>query len=136
MSMTMLTALVYAVSQRQSKIDAAELNKAREEGYKSGVSRTNADYYEKQYKELDEKVHAFEKASGLTIQYGWSKPEKVGAIVKLLLDGQAPLKRILDTAKYNLTKTDDLKTEIEKQIKVLESALANQPVEDSEADDE
>jgi hypothetical protein len=72
---------------------------------------------------LKEKVEAFEKASGLGIQWGWQKPGKVGAIVKLLLDGEAPLKRILDTAKYNLSRTEDLKTEIEKQIKVLESAM-------------
>lgn len=127
MSMTMLTALVYAVSQRQTKADAAALNQARDEGYKSGVSRANADYYEKQYKQLNEKVQAYEKASGLDIEYGWKKPDKVGAIVKLLLDGNAGLKRILDTAKYNLSKTDDLKAEIEKQIKVIEASMVGNP---------
>ena len=75
---------------------------------------------------------AYEKASGLTIQYGWQKPDKIGAIVKLIMDGNAPIKRILDTAKYNLSKTEDLKVEIEKQIKVLESTLVGQKAEDEE----
>ena len=132
MSMTMLTALAYAIDQRNKRADDAALNKARNEGYQEGVKRTNSDYFEKQYKELKEKVEAFEKASGLNIQYGWNKPGKIGAIVKLIVDGNAPLKRILDTAKYNLSKTEDLKTEIEKQIKVLESALVGQPAEESD----
>jgi hypothetical protein len=79
MSLTMLTALIYAVANRQNKADAAALNAARDEGYKQGVSRTNADYYEKQYKELEEKVDAFDKASGLNIRYGlwWDREDWV-----------------------------------------------------------
>jgi hypothetical protein len=134
MSITMLTALVYAVKERASRADEAALRAARDEGYKQGAERTNAAYYEKQYNELHDKVASFEKASGLNIQYGWQKPGKIGTIVKMLLDGAAPLKHILDTAKYNLSKTEDLKKEIEKQIKVLEAAMDNQPapVEDEE----
>jgi hypothetical protein len=120
----MLTALIYAVNQRSTRADEAALRQARDEGYKEGVKCTNANNYEKQYRELHDKIAAFEKTSGLNIQYGWSKPEKVGVIVKMLLDGDAPLKRILETAKYNLSKTVDLKTEIEKQIVVLETALS------------
>ena len=53
---------------------------------------------------------AFEKASGLNIQYGWGKPERIGEIVKLIIEAEThPLKRILDTAKYNFSKTEDLK---------------------------
>jgi hypothetical protein len=109
---------------RQAIIGEAALKAARDEGYKQGSARTQDAYYEKHYKELYDKVEAFEKASGLNIQYGWQKPDKIGEIVKILLDGNAPLKRILDTAKYNLSKTEDLKTEIEKQIKILESTMA------------
>jgi hypothetical protein len=127
MSITMLTALIYAVNNRQTKMDEKALNAARDEGYKQGVARTNADYYEQQYKELSDKVDLFEKASGLQIKYGWRKPEKVGAIVNLLLEGNIGLKKILDTAKYTLSRTEDLKVEIEKQVKVLESAMAGQP---------
>jgi hypothetical protein len=134
MSMTMLTALAYAIQQKHVKQDEAALNKARNEGYEQGSKRTDGEYWRKSYEELRVKVEAFEKASGLNVQYGWSKPEKIGSIVKLILDGNAPLKRILDTAKYNLSKTEDLKTEIEKQIKVLEATLVGQPAE--ETDDE
>jgi len=128
----MLTALLYAVQNRQNKADAAALNAARDKGYKEGSSRTQDAYYEKQYKELDEKVQSFEKASGLNIKYGWNKPEKIGEVVKILLNGNAPLKRILDTAKYNLTKTEDLKNEIEKQIKILENSLVGVPQDEEE----
>ena len=123
MSMTMFTALIYAVGKRQSKIDERALNEARNAGYKEGAARTNADYYEKLYKELQEKVKKFENAAGLNIEYGWNI-EKIGETVKMLMDGDAPLKRILDTAKYNLRKTEDLKVEMERQIKVLESAMS------------
>lgn len=132
MSITMLTALLYAIQTKHLKIDAAVINKAKDEGYKEGSARTQDAYYEKQYTELHDKVEAFEKASGLNIQYGWQKPDKIGAVVKVLLDGNAPLKRILETAKYNLSKTEDLKTEIEKQIKVLESAIVGSPQEEEE----
>ena len=132
MSITMLTALIYAVSNRQSKADDAALRTAKDEGYKQGSARTQDAYYEKQYTELHEKVEAFEKASGLNIQYGWQKPEKIGEVVKLLLDGNAHLKRLLDTAKYNLNKTEDLKTEIEKQIKVLENVMVGSPQKEDE----
>jgi hypothetical protein len=132
MSITMFTALAYALNQRQTKADDAALNKARNEGYQDGLKSTHGAYYEDQYNKLIEKIRAYEKASGLEIQYGWQKPEKVGAIVKLIMEGEAPLKRILDTAKYNLSKTEDLKTEIGKQIKVLESAMAGVPQKDEE----
>ena len=132
MSITMLTALLYAVSNRQNKADAVALNAARDDGYKQGSARTQDHFYEKQYTELHDKVMAFEKSAGLNIQYGWQKPEKIGAVVKLILDGNVPLKRILDTAKYNLSKTEDLKIEIEKQIKVLENVMVGSPQEEEE----
>jgi hypothetical protein len=134
MSLTFLTAIAYAIQHRQDKLDSAALTAARDEGYKQGVDRSGSGFWEKEHKELQESVDAFEKASGLNIRRGWQKPEKVGAIVKLLLQGEAPLKRILDTAKYNLSKTEDLKIEIEKQIKVLESAMAGAPQPTDEED--
>ena len=132
MSITFLTALLYAVEHRQSKADEKALNDAKNEGYKQGSARTSDAYWEKEYTALRDKVEAFEKASGLNIQYGWQKPDKIGAVVKMLLDGNAPLKRILDTAKYNLSKTEDLKNEIEKQIKILESTMVGAPKEEEE----
>jgi hypothetical protein len=124
MSLTFLTAIAYAIQHRQDKVDEAAIRAARDEGYKQGSARSKDVYWEKEHKDLKEKVDAFEKASGLNIQWGWSKPEKVGAIVKLLLDSEAPLRQILQTAKYNLSKTEDLKAEMERQIKVIESAMA------------
>lgn len=132
MDITMLTALAYAINQRGTRADTEALNKARDEGYKQGSERTQSAYWEKTYNELHEKTQAFEKASGLNIEYGWQKPDKIGSIVKMIMDGDAPLKRILDTAKYNLSMTEDLKIEIEKQIKVLESAMYGSPQTEDE----
>jgi hypothetical protein len=132
MSITMLTALMYALGNRQTKDMDKAIREARDEGYKQGSARAQDAYYEKQYKELDEKVQSFEKASGLNIKYGWNKPEKIGEVVKILLNGNAPLNKILDTAKYNLSKTEDLKNEIEKQIKILENSLVGVPQDEEE----
>jgi hypothetical protein len=134
MSITMLTALAYAINQRGAKVDAAALNKARDEGYQLGSRRTDAEHWHELYDKLYEKVRAFDEASGLQITFGWQKPDKIGSIVKLLLDGNAPFKRILDTAKYNLSKTEDLKIEIEKQIKVLEAAMVGTAEKEDEQD--
>jgi hypothetical protein len=132
MNITMLTALAYAIQQKGTKLDQQALDKARNDGYKQGCQRTNAAYYEDQYNKLLDSVRAYEKASGLSIQYGWGKPSRIGEIVKMIMNHDAPLKRILDTAKYNLSKTEDLKTEIERQIKVLESAMVGQKTEGEE----
>jgi hypothetical protein len=123
MSMTMLTALVYAVSQRQSKADIAALQKAHDEGYDSGKKSTHHQDYEKYYKELREKIDAFEKASGLSIQYGWEKPEKLGKAVRVLLDGDAEISRLLQQAKYGVQSAERLKESLEKHVQILESVV-------------
>jgi hypothetical protein len=115
-------------------VDEAALKAERDRGYKEGSNRSGVDYWEKEYRELKETMDAFEKTSSIEIRHGWHKPEKIGAVVKLLLDGDAPLKRIMDTAKYNLQKTEDLKAVIEKQINVLEAAMAGAPQPEDEDD--
>ena len=72
----MLTALAYAINQRGTKADESALSKARNEGYQNGLKSTHGAYYEDQYNKLVDKVVAFEKASGLNIQYGWAKPDR------------------------------------------------------------
>jgi hypothetical protein len=57
-------------------------------------------------------------------------------MVRLLLDGEAPLKRLLDTAKYNLSETERLKEVMKKQIAVLESAMSGTPQPKEEEGDE
>lgn len=131
LDMRMFTAICYAVDQRNARADAAALSKARDEGYKSGVKSTHGAWYEDQYNKMMTTITAFEKASGLNIQCS-RVPERIGEVVKLIINGDAPLKRLLDTAQYNLTKTEDLKVEIEKQIKVLEAAMKNEKLQDDE----
>ena len=50
------------------------------------------------------------------------------------MEGDAPLKRILDTAQYNLSKTEELKKDIEKHIEILNKAMGTYAAEnDTEA---
>jgi len=123
MSITMLTALVYAVSQRQSKVDAAALKAARDEGFQSGRSTIHQNDYEKYYHELKEKVESFEKASGLEIRYGWQQPDKIGSTVRILLDGNAGIRSVLDHAKWGVSQTERIKAQLEKQVAILEKAM-------------
>jgi hypothetical protein len=132
MSITMLTALLYNIDHSHKMADKRILDAEYSRGYEHGAKRDYDKGWESNFKDLQERVRLYEEASGLNIQYGWQKAEKIGAVVKILLDGNAPLKRILDTAKYNLSKTEDLKNEIEKQIKILEGTMVGAPQEEGE----
>jgi len=134
MSITMLTALIYAVSNCQSKADEAALNKARDDGYKEGVSRVQTDHYEEYYKELKEKVDAYEKASGLLISYGWTQSEKIGKVVRMLMDGKANIKTVLEQAKYGVGHAERIRETLQKQVDVLQAAFDGIP--QKEDDDE
>jgi pyruvate/2-oxoacid:ferredoxin oxidoreductase alpha subunit len=134
MSITMLTALIYAVSNCQSKADEAALNKARDDGYKEGVSRVQTDHYEEYYKELKEKVDAYEKASGLLISYGWTQSEKIGKVVRMLMDGKANIKTVLEQARYGVGHAERIRETLQKQVEVLQAAFDGIP--QKEDDDE
>lgn len=123
MSMTMLTALIYATANKQTKADDAALRAARDEGYKQGVSRTNSDYYEKVYKSLQEQVHAFEDASGLQIEYGWPEKEKIGGIVNQILSGSKNLQSLLNDVNFSIRNADRLKDTLEAHAKELQTVI-------------
>ena len=123
MSMTMLTALIYATANKQTKADEAALRVARDEGYKQGVSRTNSDYFEKVYKSLQEQVHAFEDASGLQIEYGWPEKEKIGGIVKQILSGSKNLQSLLNDVNFSIRNADRLKDTLEAHAKELQTVI-------------
>lgn len=83
-----------AIFRRAYEQSADEAEKAKiksaafEEGYKAG---REANRESKQLQELQDKVRAFEEASGLHIQYGWESPRKIGEAVKRVLSEQTPL---------------------------------------------
>lgn len=138
LDMKMFTAIIYAVNQRLTRADTAALEKAKAEGYKQGkesISRYGQDW-EKQYRELQEKVDAFDKASGLNIRYGWGKTEKIGRAVQLLLDGDRDIKDMLRHLEYACTRFADTKESIEKQMEVVKQYLAGQTMPITNADDE
>jgi len=126
MSMTMLTALAYAINQRQSKVDEAALRAAKDAGYKEGSARTQSQYWQDTYKELSEKVEVYEKASGLQIKHGWQNQEKVGEAVKLLLAGNKALNPLVRTLEYCSGEITRLKEALDEQIKNTKSVMALQ----------
>jgi hypothetical protein len=78
LSITMLTALAYAIDQKHKRATKFDLDKARNAGYQEGLKSTSHKWYQEQYEKIDERVKKFEEASGLSIQYGIQPPEKIG----------------------------------------------------------
>jgi hypothetical protein len=80
----------------EQKADTTEVEAARraglEEGEKRGeqFGRNRADRDANDLKTLRERVHAFEAASGLSIERGWEGGEKIGKAVRAVLDGYDP----------------------------------------------
>ena len=130
MSMTMFTAIAYALNRKQSKADEAILRKEREEGYKEGVKRSGSDFYERSYTTLQEKMKEFEEGSGLNIEYGWDKPYKIGQIVRSILSGDKNLKSALRDIEYSIKQAERLKSTLEEQAKELESVIIVQEASD------
>lgn len=99
MSMTMLTALLYAVSKVNSRADEKALREARDDGYKQGLQR-GGDFAER-FRNLEERVREFEKHSGLNIQYASDKTiPAMGAAVQAFMRGGAEVKRILGDLRF------------------------------------
>ncbi len=66
----------------------AQVAKAELVGFERGKGtspETEAERELKRLHELEERVTAFERASGLTIQYGWTDAEKIGEAVQSVL---------------------------------------------------
>lgn len=123
LDMRMFTAITYAISSRQSKIDEVTLRKERDAGYQEGVKRSGIDRYETLYTDLQARITAFEKASGLSIQHGWNKPEKIGAAVRTLMEAESEVQRVMNQLKRGVEDADRLKGALKKHVEILESAL-------------
>ena len=127
----MLTALLYAVQTKHLKLDASALNAERDKGYAEGLSQSQDGTYEKAYRELRERVQAFEEASGVDVQYGW-KVEKIGEAVRAIMSGDSEIKRLLSQARYGVQSAERLKTELQNHADILESVLSKLPQEKDE----
>jgi len=129
MDRRMLTALAYAIDQKHKRATKSDLDKARNEGYQSGVKSTSYDWYKKQYDKITEQVEKFEEASGLSIRYGSTPPEKIGSLVNAILKGEAQLERLLRDVRYSLKHTDQLKETLEEQAKTIEDFITEKKEE-------
>jgi hypothetical protein len=123
MSITMLTALLYNLDHSHKMVDKAALDAEYSRGYEQGAKRDYDKSWESNFRSLQEHVHKFEQASGLKIEYGWQS-EKIGGMVRLLLDGNAEIDRVLNQSKWGLRQAESNKQALEKQIAILEQVKA------------
>lgn len=123
MDMRMFTAICYAISSRQKRADEAALKAARDEGYKEGVHRSGSDKWEQYYNELREKVEAFEKSSGIYIQYNRGKIENIGEAVQLLMSGDSSLNQELRHFEYAVRCANDTAKTITESVRNFRSVL-------------
>lgn len=105
------------------------IDDARELGIKKGEMESKRELAH--LKEMKEGIKLFEEASGIDISRGWGnywgsrKPDKIGEIVKMILEGD--VNRIEDRLRMLKTNVDDIAATITKQLEVL---IKNKPVEE------
>lgn len=132
MSITMLTALAYAIDQKHKRENKSDLDKARNEGYQQGLKSTNHHWYQEQYDKMDKRVKEFEDASGLSIRYGSTPPAKIGGIVSAILSGNTKLDSLLRDVNYSLRSTEKLKETLEQQAKELQEFIAGREKDEND----
>lgn len=70
----------------------------------------------KNHNELYARVKKFEEASGVSIRYGWEKPEKIGEAVRYVLHGEMPVGKL----KQVMSWVDQVRESGNKLLKELE----------------
>lgn len=124
MDRRMLTALAYAIDQKHKRANKSDLDKARNEGYQSGLKTSNYQWYSDQYEKLNKRLEEFEKASGLSIRHGSGPIENIGKIVDAILRGEAKLDRVLSDIRFSIKHAEDLKKTLEDQGAAIETFIA------------
>ena len=124
LSITMFTALAYAIDQKHKRASKSELDKARNEGYQSGLKTSNYQWYSDQYEKINKRLEEFEKSSGLSIRYGSESVENIGKVVSSILRGEAKLDRVLGDIRFSIKHTEDLKKTLEEQGAAIETFIA------------
>lgn len=132
MTITMLTALAYAIDQKHKRANKSELERERNVGYQQGLKSSNHQWYLDQYEKLKDKVEKFEKVSGLQIQYGSTPPEKIGHIVSSILRGDTNLNHILNDVNYSIRSAEKLKESLVAQAKELQEFIAGREKKEDE----
>ncbi len=100
-------------------LDKAELARERKAAFEAGMKsgEANGEYSKKNLKDLQERVQAFEQASGVRIGDTWTwsceSPESIGKAVRLVLNGghketAREMERLREMAKHVLKVTDTL----------------------------
>ena len=123
LSVTMLTALAYAIDQKHKRSNKADLDKARNEGYQQGLKSTSHQWYEDQYNKQKDIIETFQKSSGIDIRYGHKDVGQLGEIVRAIVGGEKNLENILRELRYSLRSLDRMKEQLEAQATEIEARL-------------
>jgi ribosome biogenesis protein Tsr3 len=123
MSITMLTALLYNLDHKHREADKKALEAEYSRGYEQGSQCAYDGGWESNFKNLQERVEAYEKASGLSIEYGWNRPEKVGETVRALLEGPKEIKQLLSSAKWGVNQAERNKEALQRYVEILEKVV-------------
>ncbi len=90
--------MFFAALMRQAQefaVPEAELRENYDRGYTDGEAscQERITWETKQLRELQERVRAFEKSSGISIMHDWRPAETIGRAVRTVLDGQMEFHR-------------------------------------------
>lgn len=126
MSITMLTALIYNVDHSHKMADKNKLEAEYNRGYEAGSRRDYDKGWESNFHNLQERVHLYEQASGLSIEYGWHRAEKVGEIVKAILEGKQEIKQLLSSAKWGVKQAERNKEALQEYVDILTKVMGEE----------
>lgn len=114
-----------SVLEAQQRAEDADLDARAEARAAERIARAEAGVadWKENYRELHDKVRAFEAASGLTIDRGWHAPAQVGEAVRMLLGGRHVMRTHLGNLRDRLASA---LAEIERVRETVEQ-LGSQP---------
>lgn len=105
----------------QQATPEAKFKDANKEAFNLGIKKGRTqmkdrlDSWRKSYDELKQRVNDFEKASGVEITGYWNKPDKIGVVVRAVLDGKYDDE--LDSLKGLKKRADRISESIDKILK-------------------
>ncbi len=94
----------------------AEFKRGHSEGYDIGKNsaQRELEYKEKQITGLEKRIEDFEKEAGFSINESWKKPEEVGKVLKMILEG--------NYGSY-VSRLEDMQTRLKNMGKVMKDEI-------------
>jgi len=94
----------------------SEYRRGHNDGYEQGKDwvKRNLEWKEKQVTGLEKKIENFEKEAGFSITESWKKPEEVGKVLKMILEG--------NYGRY-VERLEDMRTRLKDMAKVMKDEI-------------